>query len=278
MIIGIAGLGLIGGSLAKAYKRDDSCKVYGYDVDSSINNFAIISGAVDKKLTPENMSDCDLILLAVYPDGAETFLKENAKNFGKNTIVIDCLGIKEKICEIGFDLADKFGFTFVGGHPMAGSHNGGFKYSRANLFNGAPMVIVPPRFDDIVLLEKVKSLLEPVKFGVISVTTAKEHDRIIAFTSQLAHVVSNAYIKSPTATTHKGVSAGSYKDLTRVAWLNPVMWADLFLANSNNLVGEIDALIKNLSEYRDAILAGDRDLLIKILDEGRNRKKEVDGR
>ncbi|MBQ3049165.1 MAG: prephenate dehydrogenase [Oscillospiraceae bacterium] len=277
MIIGVAGLGLIGGSLAKAYKRNESCRVLGYDLDESINQFAILSEAIDEKLTSENMKSCDLILIAIYSAGAEAFLKENASNFSKKTVVIDCVGIKKSICKIGFELAEKYGFTFVGGHPMAGSHNGGFKYACENLFDGAPMVIVPPKYDDIEFLDKIKHLLAPVKFGNISVTTAEEHDRVIAFTSQLAHVVSNAYIKSPTATNHKGVSAGSYKDLTRVAWLNPEMWADLFLGNSRHLVNEIDFLIGCLAEYRNAIEEGDRETLIRILDEGRKRKKEVDG-
>ena len=161
---------------------------------------------------------------------------------------------------------------------MAGTHNSGFKYARANLFNNAPMVIVPPVFDDMQLLERVKDALKPVCFGKISVTTAKKHDEMIAFTSQMAHVVSNAYIKSPTAREHRGFSAGSYKDLTRVAWLNPYMWAELFLENQDNLLKEIDCLIHNLNEYRSAIADKDQKRLIRILDEGRKIKAEVDGR
>ena len=277
MIIGIAGLGLIGGSLAKAYKRDEKCRVLGYDLNNSINDFAILSETIDEKLTPENIKSCDLILVAIYPASAEEYLRENAPHFSKDTVVLDCVGIKDSICKTGFDLAEKYGFTFVGGHPMAGSHNGGLKYAREDLFDDAPMVIVPPKYDDIEFLDKIKHLLAPVRFGSISVTTAEEHDKIIAFTSQLAHVVSNAYIKSPTALGHKGVSAGSYKDLTRVAWLNPEMWADLFLGNRKHLVEEIDFLIKSLNEYRNAIEEGDKETLIKILDDGRKRKKEVDG-
>lgn len=126
-------------------------------------------------------------------------------------------------------------------------------------------------------LEKVKALLAPARFGMFSATTAEEHDKIIAFTSQLAHVVSNAYVKSPTATSHKGFSAGSYKDLTRVAWLNPRMWTELFLENSDALLFEIDSIIGSLSEYRKAISEGDREMLIKLLDDGRKRKEEIDG-
>lgn len=147
-------------------------------------------------------------------------------------MVIDCCGTKRVVCRALFPLAQEHGFTYLGGHPMAGTHNSGFKYARANLYHGAPMVLVPPVFDDIDLLQRAKDLLAPAEFGKFSVTTAEEHDRMIAFTSQLAHVVSNAYIKSPTAGSHKGFSAGSYKDMTRVAWLNPQMWAELFLENA----------------------------------------------
>ena len=160
---------------------------------------------------------------------------------------------------------------------MAGSHNSGFKYSRSNLFQGAPMVLVPPRFDDMSLLQRVKDALEPCRFGSFSVTTAEEHDRMIAFTSQMPHIVSNAYIKSPSALGHKGFSAGSYKDLTRVAWLNPQMWAELFLDNRENILEELDFYISSLSAYRDAVASRDMETLVALLDEGRKRKEQVDG-
>jgi prephenate dehydrogenase len=140
------------------------------------------------------------------------------------------------------------------------------------------MVIVPPVHDDMEFLEKIKGLIAPVGFGSINVTTAEKHDEMIAFTSQMPHIISNAYIKSPTAELHKGFSAGSYKDLTRVAWLNPQMWTELFLENGDNLLGELDTLIASLQQYRDAIAQGDAPRLEKLLDEGRMRKKEIDGR
>ena len=139
------------------------------------------------------------------------------------------------------------------------------------------MVIVPAVYDDIALFARVSELLEPAKFGSISVTTAEDHDRMIAFTSQLAHVVSNAYVKSPTAENHEGFSAGSYKDLTRVAWLNPKMWSELFLDNRDNLVFELDHLIQRLSEYRQALLEEDQETMEQLLADGARRKHEIDG-
>ena len=276
MNIGILGLGLIGGSLARAYSKA------GHTVLVSARNkdmlsFAQLAGAVAGPLTNENISGCDLILLAIYPADSIGWLEENAPYISRSTMVIDCCGTKRDVCHRCFPLAEKYGFTFIGGHPMAGSHHSGFKYSRSNLFQGAPMVLVPPRFDDMELLERAKEMLAPCRFGSFSVTTAAEHDRMIAFTSQMPHIVSNAYIKSPTALKHKGFSAGSYKDLTRVAWLNPQMWAELFLDNKDNILSELDCYIENLSRYRDAVAAEDMNALIALLDEGRRRKEEVDG-
>jgi len=237
----------------------------------------MLSGAVEAPLTPENLGECDLVLLAIYPEGSASWLEENAPYIRKDALVMDCCGVKQEICDRCFPLAEQYGFTFIGGHPMAGNQFSGFKYSRADLFEGAPMVLVPDRFDDIELLDNAKKALAPCHFGSFSVTTAAEHDRMIAFTSQMPHIVSNAFIKSPTALQHRGFSAGSYKDLTRVAWLNPQMWAELFLENKDNLLFELDTLINSLQQYRSAISDGDESTLIDLLEQGKRRKEEVDG-
>ncbi len=278
MTVGIVALGLIGGSLAKAYKRSGDVRVLGWDIDENILKFAKLSGAIDGVLDMDSIKQCDVVLIASYPQAAKEYLTDAAEHISPDTVVIDCLGTKREICKVGFELADRYGFTFAGGHPMAGTHNSGFKYSRASMFDGAPMVIVPPRYDDIELLERIKALLAPVGFGSITVTTAEKHDEMIAFTSQLAHIVSNAYIKSPTAGSHAGFSAGSYKDLTRVAWLNPQMWTELFLENGDNLVRELDFIIASLEKYKKAIENSDGQTLTALLEEGRLRKKEIDGR
>lgn len=276
MNVGILGLGLIGGSLARAYARNGH-RVYAAEKNESILEFAQLAGIVYGRLDESSIPCCDLILPAVYTGASVQWLNENAKYIPREALVIDCCGIKQEICRCGFALAEEFGFTFIGGHPMAGSHFSGFKNSRSNLFQGAPMVLVPPRFDDPMLLERAKEVLQPCNFGSFSVTTAQKHDKMIAFTSQMPHIVSNAYIKSPTAQLHKGFSAGSYKDLTRVAWLNPQMWAELFLSNRENILEELSYYIDSLKEYKEAIEAGDEKRLIQILDEGRRRKEEVDG-
>ncbi len=277
MIVGIVGLGLIGGSLAKAYKRDSSVTVLGWNRTPSVTEFALLDGAIDAELTPDRLGECDLVLISLYPQATMDYLRENADRFSKTGIVMDCDGVKREVCQYAFPLAAEHGFTFVGGHPMAGTQFSGFKYARATLYDRAPMVIVPPVFDDPDFLARIKALLKPAGFGRISVTTAADHDRMIAFTSQMAHVVSNAYIKSPAAADHKGFSAGSYKDLTRVAWLNAPMWSELILDNRDNMLSEMDALIGSLTAYRDAIAANDYDALCALLEEGKRRKEEIDG-
>ena len=277
MRIGIVGLGLIGGSFAKAY-HSAGWEVLGHDTDASVLSFAQLADAVNAPLTAENIGSCDLVLVCVRPEAAIEYLRAAAPHIGAHPLVIDCCGTKRVVCEACFPLAQEFGFTYLGGHPMAGTQYSGFGHARANLYHNAPMVIVPPDFDSIELLTRVKELLAPAGFGRYSVTTAALHDEMIAFTSQLAHVVSNAYIKSPTAELHKGFSAGSYKDMTRVAWLAPEMWAELFLENKDFLMAELDTLMANLRQYQDAMVHNDLPGLVRLLDEGRKRKEEVDGR
>ena len=276
MTVGILGLGLIGGSLARAYAKAGHT-VWAAEKDEAMLAFAQIAGAIHGELTDENIGSCDLILLAIYPAGSAAWLEDKAHLVSPSALVMDCCGVKREICARCFPLAEQYGFTFIGGHPMAGTHNSGFKYSRSNLFQGAPMVLVPARFDDIELLQRAKDTLAPCNFGSFSVTTADGHDRMIAFTSQMPHVVSNAYIKSPTALEHRGFSAGSYKDLTRVAWLNAPMWAELVLNNRDHMLLELKTYIQALQAYETAIENNDFDTLVALLDEGKRRKEEVDG-
>ncbi len=276
MTVGVVGLGLIGGSLVKAYKIAGH-KVFGFDIDKTILEFALLSNDIEKVLNKDTFDECDLILIALYPQASISYINDNAQYFSKETVVIDCCGTKRDICQVGQQKAKEFGFTFAGGHPMAGTHNSGYKFSTPDMFVGAPMVIVPSRFDDIELIDNIQKMLKPAGFGRFVVTSADEHDKMIAFTSQLAHIVSNAFIKSPTALEHNGVSAGSYKDLTRVAWLNPYMWTELFFENKDYLIEELDVLIKNLNDYKLSLQDDDKQKMIELLEKGRQRKQEVDG-
>lgn len=285
MCVGIVGLGLIGGSFARAY-RSLGATVYALDTDRDTMDASMIE-TVEAPLDDASIPSCDLIILAAYPQACIEWLEEHAEILGRisdpdtsrGPIVIDTAGVKEAVCARAFELARVNGFAFVGTHPMAGTQFSGFAHARADLFRGAPMVLVPPETDDarrLTLLDRAHTLLAPVGFGSFSVTSPEEHDRVIAFTSQLAHVVSNAYVKSPTARAHHGFSAGSYRDLTRVAHLNPGMWAELMMDDAKNLSQEIASLIEALDAYRLALDAGDRDRLRMLLAEGDRIKRALD--
>lgn len=270
--VGIVGLGLIGGSLAKAYKRA-GWTVYGEDTDTRIVQYAMLQNVVDAPLDEKSLNRCCLVHIAVNPSAAIRWMEEHASHIPADCLVADDCGTKVHVCGAGFELARKHGYTYAGCHPMAGTHHSGFAWSKADMFCGAPMVVVPPARDDLNLLEHICDMLAPLQLGRVVFAHADEHDRIIAFTSQLAHVVSNAYVKSPTSTQHFGFSAGSYKDLTRVAWLNEQMWTELFLDNRENLLFEIRSLEKSLEEYAAALEANDGDTLCRLLREGRIAKE-----
>lgn len=247
MIVGIVGLGLIGGSAAKAFKAAGHT-IYAYDINESVTGFACLENIVDEELSTTNLYSCDLLLLTATPNASANYLEKNAAGISPEALVVDFCGTKKMICSLGFALAKKYGFTFVGGHPMAGLQFSGYKHSKATLFNGASFILVPPVHDDISLLDRVKQTLMSLGFKKFVVTTADFHDKMIAYTSQMCHVVSNAFIKSPTAKQHKGYSAGSFRDFTRVSRLNEAMWTELFLENKEHLLAELDLLIASLTE------------------------------
>ena len=277
MKIAIIGLGLIGGSLAKAFKAYTDNRVYGCDADAATLAYDKLSETIDEPLTDEILPECDLVIVALYPNATIRVLSEKAPLIKKGALVIDTCGTKRKVCAACFALAETYGFTFVGGHPMAGIQFSGIKYSRADLFKGASMILVPPHLDDMAFLTGMKTLFLPLGFSKVVLTTPEKHDEIIAFTSQLAHIVSSAYIKSDTAKLHHGFSAGSYKDMTRVATLNDTMWTELFLENRDNLLHEIDNIVSALTDFRAALAADDGEKLSALLREGTQDKSRIDG-
>lgn len=275
MNIGIVGLGLIGGSLARAYHLAGAT-VYGDDGDQSVVDLAKMERVIAARLDPQTVGACDLVLLALYPGLSLEHLRQLAPHLSPTTLVIDCCGVKEKICAAGFQLARQHGFTFIGGHPMAGTERSGYQNGRADLFQGASMILVPEDPADELLLDRARTLLAPAGFGRLAVTTAAHHDDMIAYTSQLCHLLSSAYVKSPTSRQHRGYSAGSFQDLTRVARLNEDMWTELMMDARRPLLTEVDRLIAHLQEYRDALEREDAPLLRDLLAQGRACKERVD--
>lgn len=274
----IVGMGLIGGSFARAFKAMTDWEVYAENRSRDVLKRAEEAGAIDGELTPEILSQCELIIVALYPQRLIEWLEKNAESISKNAVVTDTCGVKQAVCEPCRKIAEKHGFTFIGAHPMAGVEHSGFDHSKADMFQNASMILVPNENTPEQKVKWLESVSREVGFSKIVITTPFEHDRMIAFTSQLAHVVSSAYVQSPCALNHKGFSAGSYRDMTRVATLNEDMWTELFLDNSETLADQVDELVDMLKKYGDAIRSKNAPVLKELLRNGRIRKEQADGK
>ncbi len=278
MNIAVVGLGLIGGSIAKGLKHSTPHTVLGTDIVPSVIEKAVLFGAIDNELTPEMLPMCDVVIVALYPGDCIDYIKTNAERFKKGSTVLDCAGVKKCICDELFPLAREHDFHFIGAHPMAGIEYSGFDNSGATLFNNASIIFTPPIDVDNEILQRAKKLFGSIGFTGCEICTPEHHDRIIAYTSQLAHVVSSAFIKSPTAQEHHGFSAGSYRDMTRVAHLKADMWCELFLSNTEHLTKEIDLIINNLTDYKEAISTKNEEKLLQYLRDGTRQKEQADVR
>lgn len=274
MIIAIVGLGLIGGSLAKSIKLNTNHTVYGIDTSVTTIEKALFENSIDKCISVNQLEIADLTFVCLYPEATVDFILANIKNFKSQSIVSDICGIKDYVSgNVAISLWQN-DINYVGTHPMAGKEFSGYEYSSVDLFNGASMIITRVEHTNQESVATVKQLALQLKFAKVVEVNPVQHDIVIAFTSQLAHIVSSAYIKSPTATEEYGFSAGSFKDLTRVAKLNPEMWTSLFLKNKEPLIYEIDNIIKHLLEYRDTIEQGDKTQLYNLLEDGSLKKEK----
>jgi len=274
MKIAVIGLGLIGGSFCKAISARTPHECFGIDNNACTIQSALADGSILKKLSPDELSEMDLTIVCLHPTQTIEFILENKNNFKKGSIVIDSCGVKESIIKcVSAELLES-GVDFIGCHPMAGREFSGYDFSLESLFDNASFIITPSDTTPFGNIEKIKALVSEIGFKKTVISTATEHDKIIAFTSQLAHIVSNAYIKSPTLNEQNGFSAGSFLDLTRVARLNEDMWTELFLRNGEPLLFEIDTIVENLQKYRNAIAEDDFDGLKILLREGRILKEK----
>ena len=276
MIFGIVGLGLIGGSLARSIKFHSDHTVLGTDINETALLQARMVNAIDGELTKDSLGKCDVTLVALYPQAAVEWIKAHLDAFRPGSLVIDCCGVKRFVCDQLFPAFEGKQAVFIGGHPMAGRERSGFSYAQDDLFENASMILAPAPGTDVETIRRAKEIFLSIGFGRVRFTTPREHDEMIAFTSQLAHVVSSAYVKTPLATQHKGFSAGSFRDMTRVARLNETMWTELFLENDDLLLDQIQHLIDQLTEYRDALRDRDEARLRQLLREGREIKEALE--
>lgn len=278
----ITGLGLIGGSIAKSIKKNmkniasDNISIYGID-----NNITVLQKALEEKVidniinknNPSLLNQIDLLIVSIFPRNTIDYILDIIPKLKKGCIIVDCAGIKSAIIEAVQNKAKEYEVIFIGGHPMAGREVTGYESSLDNLFENASMILVPTLSSNKYAISEVITFFKNYGFKKIVICTAQEHDQIIAYTSQLAHVVSNSYVKSTLSEKHLGYSAGSYKDMTRVACLNEIVWEELFMLNKEFLVKEIDEFILNLTEMRNSIDDGNSEKLIELLKLGRERKE-----
>ena len=277
MNVAIVGLGLIGGSMAKSIKNRTAHTVWGADLNSETMTMARMCGAIDAPLTEENLPRAELILVAIRPGAAAEWVRQHADRIAKSAILVDLCGVKRTVVAAIAPVAEQHGFAYIGGHPMAGRERGGFTASTEDLYVGASMILTPDKRTDMRLLETLKAFFLDLGFAGLTFSTPEEHDRIIAFTSQLAHIVSSAYVKSPEAQRRRGFSAGSFQDMTRVARLDEDMWTELFLDDEDFLTKELDELIGHLTDYRNALQDRDAQRLHDLLKEGRELKATAGG-
>lgn len=274
MNIAVIGLGIIGGSFCKALKKYTDNYIIGINRTEQTAQKALEVGAIDEIGTPQSLEKADIVILALYPQAAVDFIKENGRFIKKGAIVTDSSGIKRAICPQMCELAKEFDFVFIGSHPMAGKEKNGFDVSEADLYKNASYIITPCGAPD----DKVKilsALAKKIGFGTVKFSDPEEHDRMIAFTSQLPHVLACAYVLSPCCPNHKGFSAGSYRDVSRVANINSKLWSELFLENNEPLIAELDVLIDNITKIKNSISACDRETLTDLLEQGHKVKEAL---
>lgn len=274
MNIAVIGLGLIGGSLCKSLKKHTFHHIMGIDRDKETIKKALEQNAIDEEITVDRLSEANLSIICLYPEAICEFVRENAGKFRKGSIVTDTCGVKKAIVDACTPILDEKGVTFVGTHPMAGREFSGFDYSTDSLFDNASFIITPRENTPQIAVDLLSTLAGSIGFGKAVTASPEKHDQIIAYTSQLAHIVSNAYVKSPSVNDFNGFSAGSFMDLTRVAKLNEDMWTSLFMCNKESLLNELNQIIKNITEYRDAISGDNRESLRSLLRDGRILKEK----
>ncbi|HWR24128.1 MAG TPA: prephenate dehydrogenase/arogenate dehydrogenase family protein [Feifaniaceae bacterium] len=274
--VGIAGLGLIGGSAAKALRAYADCSIFGADADGETLDAALRESVLTGVLTEQTIAGCDWIFVALYPVDAVKWVEAHANFIKRGAVVIDLCGVKRNVCAGIAPLAKAHGFTYIGGHPMAGVARFGYFNSDKDLFRGASMLLTPEETPDAALRERLAALFRAMGFGFLKWTQPDEHDHMIAYTSQLAHVLSSAYAQSPSSARHIGFSAGSLRDMTRVATLNVDMWTELFLENREYLAEEVEALCARLSSYAKALREDDGDTVSSLLQKGCDAKRHME--
>lgn len=273
--IAIVGLGLIGGSMALALQKQGGSTVLGYDRDPDTQAAALACGAIQEAAGPDSLPRAELLILALPPEAAVACLRELRDFLQPGTLVTDVCGVKRAVVAACEPLCRERNLLFLGGHPMAGRERGGFQNATGNLFRGASYILTPTAGTPEAAVSYMKQFAADLGCGGVTVAAPEEHDRMIAFTSQLPHVLAGAYVQSPQCPDHRGYSAGSYRDVSRVAAVDEALWSQLFLMNRDMLSGELDGLIRRLQTAREALASGDREAVAEVIRRGRLVKERL---
>ena len=267
--VSIIGLGLIGGSLAKAIKMHTPHQVIGFDINEETLNLARREGVIDVVTNDVHrvLSQGDIVFICLYPTETIAFVREHYRSFKDGAIISDCAGLKEEITNFfgKMDLNDK-SLEFIGGHPMAGSEKRGYLHSNAGILENASFIITPHECNTDETIEKFTVLLKDIKFGEIAMMSAKEHDEMVAYTSHLPHIIANALlVKKPLMVT-KALEGGSFRDVTRVGNMNTLLWQELILNNRENVLKYLNEFDMQISAITEAIKTRNVDSLVALFE------------
>lgn len=274
----VAGLGLMGGSLAKALRGWREAVITGIDSDMAVIEKALADRTIDRyyragDMDPAEALNSDAVIIALPPRAALKFIEENGKYACASSVWTDIVGVKKDVMEY----AGKYipaGVDFIGGHPMAGLEKFGYAHSRGDLFQGCNYVLVPGENTGAASLALIEEMIFYIGAGRVTFSDAERHDAMIAYVSQMPHVLAPAIIDSPNYFESKGFEGGSFHDLTRVGTLDPRLWSELFLLNREPLSRVLRDLEESTARLRKLIEAGDEDRLIQALSAGCERKDE----
>ena len=271
--VAVIGLGIMGGSIAKALKKTDKYYVIGYNRTEEITKRALSDGAIDEIWDGVSPIDADITVLAVNPNVTYNLFETLPALLNKGSILTDICGVKAEVVKMGEAVCKDKGIFFIGGHPMAGRERSGYDYSTEDLFFNRSYIFTETQNTDKEALNKLSTMALDIGCSDVTITSPEYHDKMIAYTSQIPHILAGAYMNSPTSATHKGYSAGSYHDVSRVASVDENLWSQLFLSNKDNLLYEIDILIRNLQDYKEAVARNDQSRLSGIIKTGRILKE-----
>ena len=271
----IVGLGLIGGSYAKALRNLKVRKILGMDISHGIARACLNANMIDEVVEEDgsNLKEADVIICSVYPEAVMGFVRQNVQNFAEGMLMTDATGVKGTMPREIQELLPE-GCEFISGHPMAGRQGSGLGMSEAAIFNNSNYIIVPTEKNTPEAVSWLEEFAKALGCARSVKVSMEDHDKIIAYTSDLPHITAVALVNSASYNENtQYFIAGGFRDATRVADINPDLWSDLFLSNRDNVIAEIENYQSQLERWKKAIVENDREALKEIMREAGPRRR-----